>query len=492
MSRCRIIFLVLITTFLSGPIGLVVADITLPKIFSDYMVLQRNSSVEIWGTAEANQKLVLTFAGEKKLFQADANGDWSITLDTAAAGGPYQMEITAVEGAPKIVFSEVMIGEVWICSGQSNMDWPTSQALNPETELEHAKKYPNLRFFTVKPKASSQPLSDVAEAIPWRACSPETVANFSATAYFFGRELSKQLDGIPIGLINSSMGGTCAEAWVSSSSLENVDALAPLLKHWQDNNDLNHQNRPANLFNGMIAPLTRYKVRGAIWYQGESNNERGVQYATLLPTLIADWRSSFDLPEMPFYFVQLAPHRYKEKSFNALPEMWDAQLKTMRRVPHSGIAVTGDIGNLDDIHPKNKQDVGRRLALLALYNLYRDQLPVEQQDFECSGPIYQSMTIRGEKVRLAFAHTGDGLKLRDETKPLTLFSVCGADQRFVTATATIEENEVVVSSKEVVEPVAVRFGWIDTAEPNLVNSAGLPAMPFRTDDFPMESAGKNY
>ena len=467
-------------------------DISLPKIFSDHMVLQQRSAMKIWGQAEPGQKLVVSFVGKQVPVQANALGDWSTKIQTPSAGGPFQLEIAAESGEPKVVFTDVMVGEVWICSGQSNMEWPMTRVLNPETEIEQARNYPNLRLFTVAHSPSPQPLNEFTNVTPWSVCTPETVKSFSGVAYFFGRELSKELGNIPIGLINSSWGGTRCEAWTSRSSLDVVDELAPLLRYWDENDDTTSQQRPANLFNGMIAPMTKFGIRGAIWYQGESNNGRGHQYATLFPTMIEDWRAAFGIGDFPFYFVQLAPYRYKNQPASALAEVWDAQLKTLKSVNNTGMVVTTDIGDVADIHPTNKQAVGRRLALVALAGVYQDQLPNVKQDLIYSGPIYESMSTNQDQIRLTFDHVGEGLRKRFEDEELGDFTICGEDRNFVPANATIEGDVVIVSSPEIKQPIAVRFGWSDTAEPNLVNSAGLPASPFRTDDFPLESVGRSF
>lgn len=467
-------------------------DITLPKIFSDHMVLQRNSAVTIWGMAEPAQKLVITLADHKSTATADPSGHWSVLVETAAAGGPYELAVAAESGEPRVVFSDVFFGEVWLCSGQSNMEWSMKKILNSNSEIEQAKNYPNLRLFTVTHQSSPTPLQDFSKVESWRECSADSVQEFSAVAYFFGRELSRELAGIPIGLIDSSWGGTPAEAWISRPTLESQMALAPLLEHWDKINLPNNHVNPANLYNGMLAPLTRFRIRGAIWYQGEANNGRGEQYGTLLPALISDWRNTFSDAEMPFYFVQLAPFRYQDQPTNALPEIWDAQLKTLKSVAHTGMVVTTDIGETDNIHPKNKQEVGRRLAKIALADVYRLELPQEQQAAVSCSPIYKSHTVESNRIRLIFEHVGEGLGNRLPESPLTDFQICGEDRNFVPAIAEIQGNQVIVSSAKIENPIAVRFGWTDTSEPNLINSAGLPASPFRTDDFPLESMGRSF
>lgn len=466
------------------------ADISLSKIFSDHMVLQRNAKILVSGTAEAGQKLAVKFAGKESSATADAMGNWNCVLQTGEAGGPYQLEVAAINGEPKVMFSNIWVGEVWLCSGQASMK--VSEALNSATEIDQSKNYPNLRIFTVGQFASIEPLNDFSKVTSWGVCSPETVKDFSATAYFFGRELSKELEGVKIGLIDASWGGTVCEAWTSRPALEKVEKLAPLLKHSDENVEPTSPNRPANLYNGMIEPLKGFPVRGVIWYQGEANNGRGDQYATLFPTLIQDWRQQFGLGEFPFYFVQLAPYRYKLESPESLAEIRDAQLKTLKSVPRTGMVVTTDIGDIEEIDPKNKQSVGRRLALIALADVYRENLPEDKKDLIFSGPIYRSMSVDGPTIRITFDHAKGGLRIRNDEESLIGFKICGKDRKFVPAVAKINGETVEVSSPEVENPVAVRFGWEDTSQPNLINEGLLPASPFRTDDFPLQSEGRDF
>jgi sialate O-acetylesterase len=460
-------------------------DITLAKIFSDNMVLQRNSSIKLWGTAEASQNLEVTFLDQKVAATADAQGNWSVRLITSAHGGPYQLEVAAIDGGAKIVLSNVMVGEVWLCSGQSNMEWPMTTVKNFGEEIASANEFGNLRLFTVAKDASPAELDDFAKVEAWQVCSGETVRDFSATAFFFGRELSRQMNGIPIGLIDSSWGGTPAEAWVSRTSLKSKPEFGPMLSYWDEKPGNDNQNRPGFLYNGMIAPLNGTKICGVIWYQGESNNGRGFQYRTLFPSLIADWRTTFANPEMPFLFVQLAPFRYGSVSPIGLPEIWDAQLHTLKSVSNTGMVVTTDIGDFKDIHPPNKQDVGLRLARIALKQVYKADSFVNRTVI---GPIYRSHRVEGNKVRVKFDHAGNGLKSSDNPE-LTEFLICGEDRNFVPAKAVIlDVEQIEVWSEQIENPVAVRFAWKDTPSPNLYNSEMLPASPFRTDDWELESA----
>ncbi len=469
------------------------ADITVNRVFSDHMVLQQNSTVSIWGTADAGEKIRVSFNSQNVEVTATADGKWTADLKTPAAGGPFQIEVAAVDGDPKIILEDVLVGEVWICSGQSNMEWPITKADYPEREIDAAKEYSSVRLFTVEKNTSQEPLSDFNKVVGWNVCSPETVKEFSAVGYFFGRKLNDELN-IPIGLINSSWGGTPCEAWVSKDALRATGAFDPMLKHWEEIEDKRGPNYPANLYNAMIAPLKGFAFQGAIWYQGESNVGRGVQYKILFPTMIEDWRRNLAGGKaFPFLFVQIAPYRYGNQAPNAMPEVWDAQLHTYRWMEHVGMVVTTDIANIGDIHPKNKQDVGSRLANWALSDCYREfprkaeSLPVVVP----SGPLYRSKLVDGNKVRLLFDFVADGLSAKDG-KELTDFAICGSDGNFVAAKAEIQNDTVVVWADDVAEPTEVRFAWTDTAQPNLFNSAGLPASPFRTDSFPLSSEGVNF
>ncbi|MEE2826005.1 MAG: sialate O-acetylesterase, partial [Planctomycetota bacterium] len=416
-------------------------------------------------------------------------GRWSTTIRTGEPGGPYELLIASESNDTRVLVSDVMIGEVWVCSGQSNMAWPNKKALNPELDLEDSKNYPNIRFFNVANSAITEPQSEFAKVAPWVPCSPETMQGFSATAYQFAKQLNKELK-IPIGLINSSWGGTRCEAWTPEAALQADERYQPLLKFWADKDQPTSQHRPGNLYNAMIAPLKGYAFRGVIWYQGEANVGRGAQYEHLFPTMIKSWRSEFNQGDLPFYFVQLAPFRYNKQAPQALPEVWQAQLDTLKNVGNTGMVVTTDIGNVEDIHPKNKQEVGKRLARWALADVYQNRMKTKPEPK--SGPIFKTFEIEGNKIRVQFDHIADGLKIRSPDTELTYFLICGEDEKFVPATAEIDGETVIVSSPDVAQPVAVRFAWEDTAVPNLINSAGLPASPFRTDNFERLSKGVDH
>jgi len=481
------------------------ADVALHPLFSSNMVLQRNAAVPVWGTAAPGERISISIAGQTASAAADGAGAWRVSLKPMAAGGPHTM---TVAGANTLTLANVLVGEVWICSGQSNMAWTTGQALNAEAELA-AAEYPSIRLFSVPTRPSESPQASLAGS--WAVCSPATVRGFSAVAYFFGRDLHKALN-VPVGLVRTCVGGTPAEAWTPLPALEAEPAMKPLLDRWQatlaaypeakKKHDERMEawkteaekakaegkaaprppaappgplspHRPANLYNGMVAPLVPFAVAGAIWYQGESNLGQGLKYFEKMKALIEGWRGIWGY-EFPFYFVQLAPFG----SYVATPmgPLWEAQAASLK-IPGTGMAVTTDlVDNIKDIHPKNKLDVGNRLALWALAKTYG------KAGIVYSGPLYKSMAVEGNKVRLSFAHVGSGLKSRDG-KPLSDFEIAGADGKFVPAEAAVDGASIVVQSKEVAEPKQVRFGWSNTANPNLINAEGLPASPFQTKDW---------
>ena len=451
------------------------AAVKLPAVFGDNMVLQRGQPVPIWGWADKGEEVTVAVAGQTLSAKAGDDGRWKVTLDKLAVGQPLEMSVKASSGNT-ITVKNIAVGEVWVCSGQSNMEMGVGMC-NHATEEIAAAKYPQIRLFKVVKQNAAQPATDVKGN--WKPCTPQSVAadgwgGFSAAAYFFGRQLHKNLK-VPVGLIDTSWGGTPAEFWTSRKALEANPALKPLA-----------QGESSCLYNGMIAPLIPYAIRGAIWYQGESNVGAAYQYRTLFPAMIANWRADWGQGDFPFGFVQIAPFKYHNDSKidpACCPELWEAQRMTLDASPNTGMAVTVDIadvegihpknGDFNGIHPKNKQEVGRRLALWALAKVYGRELVY-------SGPIYKSMAVEGGNIRLQFDHRGGGLKTRDG-KPLSDFTIAGADQKFVPAVAAIDGDTIVVHSDKVAKPVAVRFGWHDTATPNLANKDGLPASPFRTD-----------
>jgi sialate O-acetylesterase len=411
----------------------------------------------------------VALAGQTLTTKAGDDGRWNVVLAKLEVGEPLELSVRGSSGNTLTV-KNILVGEVWLCSGQSNMHWTFNAGhgvLNNDAEVA-AAKYPNIRMFTVAKGGAPAPAADVGGA--WLPITPENLAvgggnGASALACLFGRDLQKTLN-VPVGLINSSVGGTPAESWTSHEVLEANPALKGLAG----------QASASVLYNAMIAPLTSYAIRGAIWYQGESNIGRAYQYRELLPAMIGNWRAAWGEGDFPFGIVQIAPFRYEGQNPLNAAELWEAQVMTAKTVPNTGLAVTMDIGDVKDIHPKNKQEVARRLALWALAKVY------DRQDVVHSGPLYKSMAVEGNKVRLQFDHVADGLKAADG-KPLVDFTLAGADEKFVPAVAEIDGNSIVAHSDQVAVPVAVRYAWRDDAAPNLVNSAGLPAAPFRTDTW---------
>ncbi len=458
------------------------AELKLPSVIGDNMVLQQGETVGVWGWANAGEKVNVTFQDKTYSSEAGQDGCWAVKLDSSKADATSKTMLIETASGEKKELKNILVGEVWVCSGQSNMQWTVARAKNPKEEIA-AANYPEIRLFQVKRVTAAEPQDDCSGK--WVVCSPETVAGFSALGYFFGRELNQDMK-VPVGLINTSWGGTPSEAWTAREVLEKEPMADPLLAHWderikRDGGKITHCHTPACLYNAMLHPFFPYAIRGAIWYQGETNVPRAVQYETIFPMMIENWRDAWGKADMPFGFVQIAPFRYNKKPDSGrlverCAELWEAQLKTLQNLDNIGMVVVSDIGNLENIHPKNKQDVGRRMADWALATVYG------KSDLDYTGPVYHSMQKEDDgKIRLFFDHA-EGLASRDG-KPLDWFTIAGSDEKFVPAEAKVEGETIVVSSDQVAEPVAVRFGWHELATPNLINKAGLPTSPFRTDDF---------
>lgn len=444
----------------------------LPAILSDNMVLQADKPAAVWGWAAPGQTIKVKFAGQEKSATTGADGKWKVMLDPLKVGGPVEM---TVEGATTLTVKNILVGEVWLCSGQSNMQVGLNDAANAAEEIK-AADFPQMRLFITKLHAPEAPADDLRGQ--WVECNPQTAGRFSATAYFFGRKIHQTLK-VPVGLIQSAQGATMADSWISLEGLKSDPVLEPILKRFEAaaKDPMGWDpHLPTGLYNGEIAPLTPFAIRGAIWYQGESNAGRAFQYRTLFPALIRDWRKARG-EDFPFYFVQLANHLKPsaEPANEPWAELREAQALALA-LPATGMAVAIDIGEGDNIHPKNKQDVGLRLALWALAKTYG-------QDLVYSGPLYKSMAVEGEKIRVQFAETGGGLEARGG--PLKQFAIAGEDKKFVWAEAVIDGAAVVVSSPQVPKPVAVRYAWANNPVGcNLANKEGLPAAPFRTDTWP--------
>ena len=464
------------------------AEVKLPAVFSDNMVLQRDLAVPVWGWADAGEEVAVVLNGQTKEAVADANGKWMVKFNAMSVGGPCEM---VVEGKnSRIAFKNVMLGDVWVCSGQSNMQWSVNASANPDEEIKNAD-YPNIRLISVPLKSNAAPQDNFDGQ--WVQCSPETIPNFSAVAYFFGRTLHNELDKkVPIGLIHTSWGGSSCETWIPEGVVEQYKDYEQIMQrranHLKDNPNGGDNQQAGYLFNAMINPLLPYGIKGAIWYQGETNAGRAYQYRTLFPLMIQTWREVWGQGDFPFYFVQLAnfnPDGDKVLGQSDWAELREAQTMTLS-LRNTGQAVIIDIGDSKDIHPKNKQDVGKRLALWALVRDYRGDR-VHTFTYTAgttTGPMFQSMAIQDGKVVISFDFISvRGLKTKDGG-PVTGFIIAGADRKFVKADAIIEGNTVVVSSPEIRNPVAVRYAWANDPTCNLVNGADLPACPFRTDMWP--------
>ena len=454
-------------------------------IFTDNMVLQRDSWDPVWGCTTPGGAVSVAIAGQTAQATADATGFWKLRLQPIPAGGPHTMVIT---GAASRTLANVLVGDVWLCSGQSNMQMAVSGVLNAAQEIADAANYPSIRLFTVPAfKGSPTPDQLFQSATAWVPTDSNSVQWFSATCYFFARELY-QASSVPQGLIHSSYGGTAIEWWMSAGSLATdpdfADDIAAIAAGQYPADNF----YPTSLFNGMIAPLLPFAVRGMVWYQGESNAGNPVQYRRLLANMIVDWRAQFGVGDSPFLIVQLP--RYQAAQTTPSEGGWaglrEAELLVAKGVAGAGLAITIDTGQADDIHPKDKQDVGERLAVLARGRAYGEAIAAQ-------APTYRSMAVEGASIRISFDDVRTGLMVgtKQPLTPvtevpagsLTAFAIAGADRNFVWATATIDGSTVLVSAAGVAAPVAVRYGWASNPACNLYGTEGLPASPFRTDDW---------
>ena len=447
------------------------AQIKMPAFISDNMVLQQKFEASVWGWADPGTYISITSSWNNTNYQtsADYNGDWFVKITTPSAGGPYSLIIN------DDTLTNVMIGEVWVCSGQSNMQWALNQSENADEEVQNAN-YPDIRLFYAARDNARSPNSDVYGQ--WDECTPEVASTFSAVAYYFGRELYRELH-VPVGLLHFSWGGSTVQAWTNPEVLETTPEGRYYLEIFKEKikntppGELprNYRDPGANYY-GLIAPLIPYSIKGVLWYQGENNVFEHQLYRNSFETMVNDWRVEWGQGEFPFYFVQLAPYNYSQDLVGAA--LRDAQRKSLD-IPNTGMVVTLDIGNPQDIHPKDKKDVGKRLSLWALAKTYG------KENIVYSGPIYKSMKVEGNKIRISFNYIGSGLYCKGDE--LTYFTIAGSDQVFHPANAIIENNTILVSSDEVKSPVAVRFAFKNTDEPNLFNKEGLPASTFRTDNW---------
>jgi sialate O-acetylesterase len=431
-------------------------------LFGDNMVLQRGKPNTIWGWAKPGEEIRVTVADKTAKTVTREDGRWSVAIQPPAPGGPYTI---VIDGAQHVEFRDILVGDVWLCGGQSNMEMGLGQARNGSEEVK-AADHPRIRLFVVKQQTARKPAAVPQGA--WKVCSPKNVGEgwdgFSAVAYFFGRRLQQDID-VPIGLVEDCGGGAPAEAWTSAETLRSLGI----------SDTGSGPNTPVVLYNGMIAPVAPLAISGAIWYQGESNTERAAQYRKLLPAMIADWRRAFGQGDFRFYIVSLAAHKQHRETAgdDTWAELRAAQDFIANTVTNSGLAVAIDVGDARDVHPKDKKEVGERLALVALARHYGKDIPY-------SGPRFASVEKMPGALRLSFTHTDGGLVVKGDK--LEEFSICGDDCKWHWAEAKIVGETVVVSSSEVPNPVAARYAWQANPKATLFNGAGLPAIPFRTDD----------
>ena len=488
---------------LASPVCL--AEIRTSAVFGDSMVLQREKPIHVWGWTAPDHSVEVSLAGNRETAKSDANGRFDVSLPALEAGGPHTLTIQS--GGETLAYEDVLIGEVWLCSGQSNMQWAVNQSNDADLESLSAN-YPEIRLITVPQTGTQEPQASFAGQ--WEACTPETVKQFSAVGYYFGRQLHQTLD-VPIGLIDNAWGGSSAEAWVNRDVLRSSGNFDELLARWRETestydhdeamakyneqlaawkesgkgrrpqpprNPLVNQHRPANLYNGVLYPVLGYTIRGTVWYQGESNAGRAYQYRDLFPTMIQNWRDEWGQDDFSFYWVQLADYmrEAEQPGDSAWAELREAQTMTMSKLTNTGEAVILNLGEASDIHPKNKQDVGKRLARWALAKDYG-------YDIAYRSPTYKSMSKQDGKIVLEFDHVGGGLDTFD-VNTLKGFTIAGEDQKFVDAEAKITGNATIeVSSSDVANPVAVRYAWADNPVCNVQSREGLPMTPFRTDDW---------
>jgi sialate O-acetylesterase len=498
--------------------GEAAAAVRLPNIFGDNMVLQQEMAVPVWGWAKPGEKVTVEFAGQRKETVAGADGKWMVRLDALKASDKPQVFKVAGENA--VTFSNVVVGEVWFCSGQSNMEFKVREAKNAEAEIA-AANFPLIRNFQAEKRVASVPEDDVNAK--WSVTAPDNIGNESAVAFFFGRDLHQALK-VPVGLINCSWGGTRIEPWTPLCGFDGIPALDGIrarvltaqpgseshkavlakyeeaLKKWIADADALtaagkalvpppafprdlilpapdvqwKMQEPTVLFNGMVAGLVPFAIRGAVWYQGCSNNGEGMLYLEKTKALVKGWRQVWGQGDFPYYLVQLAPYTYGQPK--NLPGIWEAQAAVPANIPNTGYTVINDVGNIHNIHPTDKQTVGRRLADQALARTYG------RKGIAWSGPVYKAFALEGKSFRVSF-DCAEGLKTRDGKAP-DWFEVCGPDGHYYKADAAIDGQSVALTSARVEKPIAARFAWNEQAEPNLVNGAGLPAGAFRCGEKP--------
>ena len=496
------------------------AQVKPASVFGDHMVFQQNMPLPVWGTANPGDQITLTLDNKKQTTNSDNDGRWKMTLSPMKSGGPYRLKIEGKKES--VVFSDIYIGEVWLCSGQSNMDMTVAKedrywcGVDNEKEEVAAANYPLIRVFDTEFTTAEEPQPAVNGK--WEVCSPQTVGHFSAAAYFFARNLFEKYK-VPIGLITTAYGASTAEAWTSRSALQSHPQLAFLLEAYakkcvaydtgkiaqqkykvaydtwvgesqkavaegkdkprepKNPDPRKDQHSPYVLYNGMVAPLVPFAIKGALWYQGESNGPTAKLYGTLMETMIKDWRSAWAQGDFPFLYVQLANHQAlvtEPVKDDPMVLVREGQLKNLS-IPNTGMVVAIDNASVDDtnnIHPKNKQAIGKRLALLARSKVYGEKIVG-------SGPLFDKMVIEGSSIRVYFKDIGKGLKASADS--LTGFAIAGEDKKFVKATAKFVKNTVVLSHPEIKNPKIVRYGWAKNPPVNLFNEEGFPTSPFRSD-----------
>lgn len=461
------------------------ADVTPHPIFTDNMVLQRDGDFAVWGLAEPGEKVTVEIGGNTQSAEADKDGKWRVTMPALKAAAETQF---SVAGKNTVEFKNVAVGDIWVCSGQSNMEWPVDRSYDFDKAKETAKN-PKLRLFTVAKRTSTTPLSDQKDLKhfgKWTESTLDSIPKFSAVAYHFGQNLQKSLN-VPIGLIHTSWGGTPAEAWTSAEALNEIEELKyyatagkRAAEQFEKDKKPVNPNTPASLYNAMIHPLLPFAIKGVIWYQGEANAGKAWEYRTLFSTMIQDWRTKWG-SDFPFYAVLLAPWHANDADGVTWAELRESQVYATKKLKNVGVACINDAGDLFDIHPRDKQTVGNRLALAARAGTYG-------QKIAGSGPTYKSHTIDEAKVVIEFDNIGGGLANKYGT--INGFTICADDKYFYPAKAVIVGMTVEVTSEKVPKPTAVRFGWKNYPVTNLVNKEGLPAVPFKTDDFPWTTMPK--
>lgn len=502
MKRC----VLLMAMVLGLSFSIAQAEVRMPAVFGDHMVLQRDAPVPVWGWADAGEQVTVSIEGQSVSAKAQPDGRWRVDLQPLPHGGPFVLSIKTSDDSLQI--NDVLVGDVWLCTGQSNMDFPLYKSDNAQAAMDQAADYPNVRLFKVERHVATEPQDDCGGQ--WMTNTPENARAITAVGYYFGQKLSDELD-VPIGLIHSAYGGTPAEAWTSQEALEAEPALASILEgaekkradyadamqQWRSDVEaakasgseppaepalpfsVRNRHMPTGLYNGMIHPLIPFGIRGVVWYQGESNTWRAHQYRTLLPVMIADWRSRWGVGDFPFGIVQIA--NYFDPRFPPIngswPELREAQLMTAQSVPQTGLVVTTDVGNPTDIHPTDKKTVGDRLAQWALGTTYdKDVVP--------SGPMFREAEYKDGTFILHFDHAGTGLATSDG-QPVRGVVIGEEPKKFRWATVEIQGDTLVVTSDRYKNPTSVRYGWADNPNwGNLTNKEGLPASPFRTDDWP--------